>query len=178
MNIIPANRPRLTESEARKILAKEKVSGVAVIGIRGYYTQSMGDPTKNDRGIYDDALFIVSPDAFIAFNGNTDPSISRHRVAVLKEGVWQYRIGIHGLSKPKAQQYQAYVQAAPVTVIRDGVGPDTGWFGINIHRGGNNTTSSLGCQTIPPAQWESFRTTLNAQLKRHNQKTFSYILKS
>jgi hypothetical protein len=49
------------------------------------------------------------------------------------------------------------VQAASVEVRRDGGLIESGWFGINIHRGGVTTTSSEGCQTIPPErQWNQF----------------------
>jgi lysozyme len=179
MNIIPENRPRITEADVRKILAQAGITdAVAAIGFRGYYRTTMGDPTQNDRGIYDDAIVVVSPDAFATFNANTDPSIFRPRVASLKLGVWRYKPGQHGITFKRAgYPYPAFVQAAPVTVIRDGVGADTGWFGINIHRGSNTGTSSLGCQTIPPAQWAMFRDFLNGQLQRHGQKTFPYVLR-
>lgn len=145
-----------------------------VLGIRGYYKKTMGNPLTNDRGIYDDALFILSDDVFAAFNANTDPSVERPGIANLKTGVWRYKPGIHKINSPK--RYPAFVQAGKVTVNRDGKGDDTGFFGINIHRGGYHTTSSEGCQTIYPDQWESFRALLNDQLKRYDQSDFPYVL--
>ena len=37
---------------------------------------------------------------------------------------------------------------------------------INIHRGGNTTTSSEGCQTIPPRQWDTFIAQVDTLAKR------------
>ena len=173
------SRPKLTREELQDWLKHEALDGYSVIlvGKPGYYL-SMGKAGQNDRGIYDDAIFLISPTAFVTFNANTDPSIFRPRIATLRPGKWLYKIGIHGLSKPKEQQYKALVQAAPVTVGRDGQGLDTGWFGINIHRGGRNSTSSLGCQTIPPDQWPEFIAIVEAEMKRHGQKTIPYVLLS
>jgi hypothetical protein len=91
----------------------------------------------------------------VAFNANCDPSRTERGIARLCVGRWKYRPGIHNLSKdPKEHpHYEALVQAGHVTVDRGAGNLDTGFFGINIHCGGNTTTSSLGCQTIPPAQW-------------------------
>jgi len=177
--ILPPALPRLSPSEVRSHLVQLGVTdAVAVLALPGYYLTSMGHPAKNDRGLYDDALFVASPNGVVAFNGNTDPSIYRPGIATLNPGVWRYKPGIHGLSRPAAQRYAAFVQAAPVTVSRDGAGEDTGWFGINIHRGSNTTTSSLGCQTVPPDQWGAFHALVNTELKRHGQKTFPYALKA
>lgn len=174
---IPKSTPQQSLEKTKEIISKAGVTDlVCIVGIRGYYKQTMGDPTKNDRKIYDDALFIVAPECFMSFNANVDPGYFRKKIASLKTGVWKYKLGIHGLSKPKKLQYEALVQAAKVTVMRDEVGEDTGMFGINIHRGGNNSVSSLGCQTIVPAQWDSFIATVKSQLKKHNQKVVPYIL--
>jgi lysozyme len=52
-------------------------------------------------------------------------------------------------------KYLALCQrSAPVTVIRDDMGEDTGMFGINQHMGSTTVVSSLGCQTIPPSQYK------------------------
>lgn len=175
--LLPPHRPlQPREKTAQMLLELGVREAVCVLAVRGYFLASMGQAAANDRNIYDDALIICSPVCHAAFNGNTDPSIFRPRVASLFPGVWLYKPGIHGLSKPKAKRYPAFVQAADVTVQRDGGVAESGRFGINIHRGSNTGTSSLGCQTIPPAQWDSFRTLLNEQLARFGQKTFPYAL--
>lgn len=175
--IAPATRPRITRAEVEKLLARNRVErDVALVGIRGYYLNTLGAPGQNDRGIYDDAICVISQQAFVTFNANVDPSVHRRAIAVLQPGVWLYKLGIHGLSRPKSQQYRALVQAAPVTVLRDGVGADSGWFGINIHRGGNTTTSSLGCQTLPPPQWPAFIALVESEMKRCSQTTIPYLL--
>lgn len=175
--ILPSSRPMQPREKTAAILLDQGVrDAVAVVGMRGYYLDSMGAKGRNDRGIYDDAIFVATPSAYVAFNANVDPSVVRKHIASLKPGLWRYKVGTHGLSKPKAQQYTALVQAAPVTVARDGEGDDTGWFGINIHRGGFGTTSSLGCQTIHPDQWPAFIALVQSELKRHAQKTVPYLL--
>jgi len=164
----------------KKAIGKDSV---ILIGIRGYFRDSMGKVGANDRGIYDDALFWLNlSNGFLAnYNGNCDPSSYRKGkgrgaekgMASLKAGVWRYQTGLH-------RGYAAFRQAAPVVVVRDGTAgnyEDTGDFGINIHRGGaSGGTSSLGCQTLPVAQWDDFKATGYKLLKDAGQKTFCYIL--
>lgn len=175
--LLPATRPRLSREDSLARLAAAGVmripQEVVVMALRGYYQDAT---SSNQRGIYDDAMVIFGSDHYSTYNANVDPSVFRTHIAKLKPGVYEYQIGIHGLSKSKARQYQAYVQASEVTVIRDGEGEDTGWFGINLHRGGDSGTSSLGCQTIPPVQWTAFNATLKDQLARRGQATFRYVL--
>lgn len=163
--ILPANKPRLSKAELDQMLKPYNIDRtkypLIIVGIRGYYLNSLGEAGKNDRGIYDDALFIDSPFATASYNGNTDPAAYRRGqgigsskgMASLKAGVWYaHQFGNH-------RNYTAIVQTAGMlTVIRDG-NPDyedSGYFGINIHRGGIGKTGSFGCQTIYPAQWDSF----------------------
>jgi lysozyme len=175
--LLPYARPRLSREDA---LARLKQAGITpaqneviVLALRAYYQDAS---SENQRGIYDDAMVIIGPDHYSTYNANVDPSVFRPHVAKLKPGVYEYAVGIHGLAKPPSKRYQAYVQAGPVTVIRDGEGAETGEFGINIHRGGESGTSSLGCQTIPPVQWPAFNEALKDQLARKGQKTFRYVL--
>lgn len=176
MTMIPASVPQILREQAMALLSKRNLGDFALIGIRGYYRDTMGKPGLNDRGIYDDAIILITPTAYITFNANTDPSIAQRGVAVLAPGVWWYKIGIHGLSKTRKAQYKALVQAAKVTVIRDGKGEDTGMFGINIHRGSLHSTSSLGCQTIYPPQWGSFIAAVESEMNRHGRTTIPYLL--
>jgi hypothetical protein len=195
--LLPNSRPNLTKTELYLALTplEDKVdvaTELFFVGIRGYYKKTMGDPTKNDRGIYDDAIFIVSPTAFVAFNANTEPSyfrrgygtsIDTRGMARLSTGAWRvYKFDMH--SPPKKSPYFALCQrAGNVSVMRDG-NPDyydKGDFGINIHRGKVDMTSSAGCQTIPPEQWNEFIYTAQAQAKIINgnnwmKSTYAYVL--
>lgn len=176
--IVPAARPEMARAAAEALL---KAGGVdlskpALLGRRGYYRDSMGEVGVQERNLYDDAIVLVSPTAFITFNANCDPSRFRDGIANLKAGRWLYKVGTHGLSKPKDRQYEALVQAAKVTVARDERGDETGYFGINIHRGGRTTTSSEGCQTIHPDQWEEFMATVKREMSAHGVRTVPYLL--
>lgn len=168
----------MTREEVEKELSNFDVSKypVKLLGIRGYYKKTMGNPVANDFGIYDDAIFIISPDYFYSFNANTDPSITRKGIAVLKAGgVYLYKIGLHNMKKP----YKALRQYGRVTVLRDGKeDTDTAKtpFYIDIHKGGFNTTSSLGCQTIFPEQWIYFLSNVEVELEKNNQTIIPYCL--
>ena len=175
--IVPSSQPKKLKKDVEKILNGLGVLDEAVIvGIRGYYLNTMGVKKKNDRGIYDDAIFIISPSVFASFNANTDPSVYRKGVAVLKPGVHRYKKGRHGISKGKG-----YPALRPATVgeklpvTRDGVGDSQG-IAINIHKGSYKSTSSLGCQTIYPDQWSGFINLAYEQMDRYKQKTIPYVL--
>ncbi len=171
--IIPGSKPQRTQAQLAQQLTPFNIDRTkhpfVVVGIRGYYKDTMGAPGVNDRGMYDDAIFIDTPDTFAAFNGNTDPS--KHRpgagfsdatkgIAKLKPGAWfVHKLDFH--NSTVHGPYRAICQRlGDITVIRDGKNgkdyEDTGSFGINIHKGSYNGTSSLGCQTIHPDQWKSF----------------------
>ena len=154
------NKPQVKKSVIDKILKDKGIDTkkypMLIIGIRGYFLNTLGHQGLNDRGIYDDALIIYTPNVYATFNGNVDPSVQFLKGrATLKKGFYlSHKFDIHG---GKQTQYPAICQRlANVTVIRDGEGEHTGMFGINIHKGGNTTTSSEGCQTLPPTQWDAF----------------------
>jgi hypothetical protein len=173
----PRSRPQISIEELDRILTHRKVKktySAVLIGIRGYYLDSMGEPGKNDRGEYDDAICIVRRDAtgmvekVWQYNANTDPSKRSKGMANLEPGSWLYYVGLH------RGQYTALRQKEPVTVKRDEQGNDTGWFGINIHKGGWKTTSSEGCQTIVPEQWREFILRVQAEMNRVRKTEIPY----
>lgn len=156
---------------------------VKLFGVRGYFGAG------NKRGIYDDAIFVETVDGDrAAFNANVDPSSRKTGRASLEANqiVW-YKPGFHGYGRKSG--HPAFRQASVCIVARDG-GTGNGTaiggglfkdspnkrFWINLHKGGYRTTSSAGCQTIPPQQWEAFYSLVRTFLKRYEVKDFPYLL--
>jgi lysozyme len=171
-NLLPKIRLAPPRDIFTENLLKHKIrDAVVLIGKRGWYAKN-----DNERGIYDDAIFFHSPSGVIIFNANTDPTCFGFNPSVgkgfasLKTGLWRYKIGQHRDIRP------ALVQAEPVTIRRDGGKEETGYFGINIHPGSYNSTSSEGCQTIWPDQWQAFIHLVVGELKRYEQTSVQYLL--
>lgn len=183
------NKPRaslaIVEAAARKMWnqcrSTEPFPEMLLVGVRGYYQDSMGKPGVNERNLYDDALFVIGKDTFASFNANTDPSAWRPGVATLLPGCHPYRPGNHGISRPGGG-YPAFRPATngeALPVKRDGestVPSKRPGVAINIHRGGRTTTSSEGCQTIHPDQWDSFYLLTRTEMKRAGLVKFWYVL--
>ncbi|MGN6293775.1 MAG: hypothetical protein ACTHMV_13610 [Chitinophagaceae bacterium] len=173
-------KPKATRKEIEGKMRLEGISipePVIIVGIRGYYKNSMGKPGENDRGIYDDAIFLITPNDFLTFNANTDPSRFQSGIAKLVPGLHYFKKGLHGISR--SNPYPAFRPATPdesLPVTRDG---KTGIFkgiAINIHKGGYNTTSSAGCQTIFPDQWMEFKNAAYKAMDDEGMKIIPYVL--
>jgi len=172
-------KPQMTKNEVEALIRSLRVpDAVKLVGIRGYYKDTMGKPGENDRGIYDDAIFLIGPAVFFAFNANTDPSVIRQHIAKLVPGIHYYKKGKHGLSKPgggyPALRPDTVGEALPVT--RDGEDGTKIGVAINIHKGSYNSTSSEGCQTIYPDQWIQFINEVYRAMDHEGQKRIPYIL--
>jgi len=179
--IKPKYTPKQSLADTIKILEANGIKEpICLVGIRGYYKNSMGDG-KNSRNLYDDAIFVIGPECYIAFNANTDPSaLYKKNVASLCPGVYEYIKGQHGISGNRP--YPALRQYSDVFVKRDGYNEvfkdsPNSRFWINIHRGGRNSTSSEGCQTIHPDQWDSFISTVYRIMKENFTDKIKYILR-
>ncbi|MBA3770148.1 MAG: hypothetical protein H0X08_06595 [Blastocatellia bacterium] len=61
--LVPRTRPKATIDDLLPYLTRHTIAvaieKVVVVGIRGYYKQTMGKPFENDRNLYDDAMFIA-----------------------------------------------------------------------------------------------------------------------
>lgn len=177
---LPKAKRSLIESVAAEHWARFGPKGVALperylVGVRAYRRDTMGKPGVNDLGIWDDAIFYVSPDKYLAENGNTDPSRDGWNagagkpMAVLNAGVWPFRRGPHRGKTPALRQMtieEAQRRGIPgdgrFSVTRTYAAGDkrnyleAGYYAINMHPGGYSSTSSEGCQTLPAARARNF----------------------
>lgn len=163
--------PKMTREEIERIVKNLGVtSEVVIVGIRGYYRDTMGKIGANDRGIYDDALFVISPEKFEAFKANVDPSIFRKGIATLKVGIYKVVKWIH---KGK----YAALQIVNDTVTRDGQnGEFTGRHGINFHYGSETETWSEGCQTLPKSFYWNFLNLVYGEMQKYHIDSIQYVL--
>lgn len=172
--LIPPSRPQASWND---ILAHTMAAGldldkekVIIVGVRGYYKRTMGNPFKNDRNLYDDAVFILTGDRIAAFNCNVDPSKYQKGIAKLVPGIYKVVKWMH------KGKYKA-LQITQDVVERDGQpGTDTGRHGINFHYGGDNDTWSLGCQTFPQTQYWQFQGLIYELMTNHKLKEVTYLL--
>jgi lysozyme len=165
-----------------------------IFGLEAYY-QLMGDPTKNDRAMFDDVLCLLSDRLFLAVNANLDPTgfrkgsghSSSKGMGTIHYGVHKdaYAIGWH------KQVYPAVRQVGEITVRREASSSQKAdividgisyYFekgshqAMNMHPARLTSTSSLGCQTLPVGhQWDLFIRAIVSESKRLNQKRFTYV---
>ena len=165
------NKPKITYSELIVKYPNLLDEGTYIVGIRGYYKATKGDPKSNDVGIFDDAIIIVSDGVLWAFNGNTDPSKSGKDLAMLRTGEYLYAKGKHRNTYDALKPYPFGVKM-PCT--RDG--KESTAIGCNIHAGGEYTTGSQGCQTLPKSQWTDFITNVYSLMEKKQLKTIKYFL--
>lgn len=205
--IKPKHKPQLDEATVREVASRilrnsdQHVDGfrvladcpVMILGVRGYFRNTLGKKGVNDLGVFDDAAFLITPESVTGWNWNCDPSKAGfnkgvHKLyAQLNEGIWPFRQGPHrGVPGHFRQMTDEEAQRAKLEnyfsdnrklgefivkrITADGIGEDDeGMFNINIHPGGKYTTSSWGCQTCLPEQWVAFKSMAYEALEHHGQ---------
>lgn len=195
--IVPTSRPRATFAVVVDAALKQwrvthpesHLPDAFLLGVRGYYSSTMGKP-GNDVGIYDDGLFAVDFKAgyMYSWNFNTDPSrygvsscAAGKCMARLNTGCWTFIKRYHRLGVPSGHPAfgQGENEVTYERVAADGAvkGPFRGCIGIDLHRGSTNSTSSAGCQTLPPDQWDDAYAFIVKLLKKYDLADgFAYIL--
>lgn len=163
--------PKMSREEITAIVVNSGVrSDVVIVGIRGYYRDTMGKVGVNDRGIYDDAIFVLSPNEFKAFQANVDPSVFRKGIANLKVGVYKVVKWIH-------RGKYAALQIVNDVVVRDGeTKEDSGRHGINFHYGSETQTWSQGCQTLPRSIYWAFLNLVYSEMQKYHLDSIQYVL--
>jgi lysozyme len=201
MSIVPSTRPQASrEAVLAFITDGEPLPAFPfLVGRRGYYADR-GHEASNTIDAYDDAMWLVEENAITAFSANCDPSAERDGMASLKAGRWLFGEVIHNQSKPCPPhvRYSCLGQLRDVVITRFntesfaagvkhpqygfclGNGVWRGMFGIHIHHGGENTTTSEGCQTVPLEEWgvesEEFMDAYRVAIGKVGARNIIYIL--
>lgn len=97
MNVPTLSRAQCTTFLKNTYPQLDPSKEVLVVGLRGYF-----DPGHNQRGIYDDAIAIITPTEYMIVNGNCDPSVTQPGIAVAQDGIYWYRKGLHDVHRLNA----------------------------------------------------------------------------
>lgn len=200
--IIPEGQPQLSESRVLEILKGRnnlllnvKNLRCCILAIRGYY-RNMGEPNVNDCGLYDDAAFLVVGERVAArVNWNCDasklgwnPNLGKP-YAQLCTGTWNFIRGWHknirGCFRQATDDIAEKLRipnAGEFKVSRIFAKGDRrnyveqGYFAINMHPGGVETTSSWGCQTSPPEQFRELQRRAYSAMEVYRMDVIEYML--
>jgi hypothetical protein len=205
MSIIPAHRPVLAAMPAlatvdRVILADKNADGARIIGDCSVYVLAIRDPKQ---GTYNDIIAAVfrSGREPVVCNGNTDPSrfgasstAPGKDMARLVPGVipmvrghhrdWPHCFRMVSEAHAAALGLDLYFQdyrktgAQKVERMHDAEHGkiDIGHFACNLHPGGDHSTTSAGCLTIPQPQYDELRDAVYAEMDMQRQAWLPIVL--
>lgn len=181
------NRPQITDERLKDIIAASPFSYpggyVSLVGLRGYFANSVGIKGANDVNVYDDAMLVLENQQIVGrYNANTDPSKQEGRAHLLP-GIYTFYRGRH---KNRIDAFRAYPEGVvwKCERMQNGVMIPSTCSYINIHDGGITNTWSEGCQTLPGAKaasvWENqfaeMRDLVYKLMRQHSQLVVGYLL--
>lgn len=178
------NRPKISSKDAQtiaKYFYPDGVPAVLLIGVRGYFLNSIGKRNENDFNRWDDAILVLEKGELVkTFNANTDPSKLRADVAMLKAGIYKFYKGRHKNRIDALRAFPEGVKWDCVRQDRNGKWYEAKCSHINIHDGGLSDTWSAGCQTLPNyagnRQFNEFRDLVYKLMSASKMKTVDYLL--
>jgi len=179
---------KLAEAEWREQHGDDPMPSVYLYMVRGYRSSTMGG-SGNDVGIWDDMMALVTPHSFHAINANLDPSRLGWNPGVgkpfgiLQPGWWMWYAGAHKGKRPAFRQADDAETGRKLGFPHDGKFfvercwgkgdkrnyHEWGHQQVNIHLGGENTTSSWLCLTVPPEGGKEFLQRATDSLKAYKQ---------
>lgn len=177
MRIIPPARPKRDNAVIDAILDHYALdlTKANIIFIRSYYLDSMGAPGKGDANIYDDAVFLITPNVRESFNANTEPSFPKKGHAILNLGKYVFRRGKH---KGRYPALRPYPEGVVLKCTRNGVPANCSH--TNIHKGGSKTSFDVvwseGCLTIPDIQYQEWQTRVWSEMDKLKQATIDVVI--
>ena len=170
---------------------------VYFVMVRGYRFKTMGNPERNDVGIFDDAAFLCTPTIFLAENSNTDPSrlgwnpgVGKPYGMLKSNRVWWFYPGAHRGRRPAFRQADDATVAKMFGIPHQGRFEVTRMWGhsdprnrdewghqqVDIHPASLSSTASWLCLTLPVDRADAFLQIATDELKRHALKTIPVIL--
>lgn len=180
-------KPKINDAETDMLVRQHFTAAtepvILLVGIRGYFLNTVGKPGVNDFNLYDDAMIVRHRgDNVATFNANTDPSQQKTGLAQLSTGIYTFYRGKH---KGRIDAFRAYPEGVKLPCKRETA--HGSWEGeaqyINIHDGGDYDTWSAGCQTLPGAsskkygdQFAAFRDLVYRLMREAKQDKVTYLL--
>ncbi len=184
MSLIPDEKMSISHLKALNMLGAAGLSHHkgAFLVVRGFLPGEDGD---NDRKVYDDYLAWVESGLYLPVNANADPNGFRpgygtgeeHKgiLSICDGQVCWYRSGLHR-GRPafrQARDFWVYRDADVAKVPRDkiirvdgvAVYKEYGSFAANIHDSPEDSTSSLGCITVPRSQFVPWKNYVYSRMK-------------
>lgn len=173
--ILPPARPKRDDATLDAVIEHFNLvpTRACLIYVRGHYLDTMGRPGVDDVNIYDDAVYLVSPNRRESWNANTSPSFPKKGYAELVLGQYVYYPSYHHIWEPKKRYraFRPYPEGIKLKCLRNG--KLSTCQATNLHMGSDNPAAfdvvwSQGCMTVPRSQYPDYELTVRTEVERCN----------